>query len=78
MFHDMPQTTREEVCLRGYGPLLSRIPFLSGINQSFLKELSTNISIYLFSPGDIILYGGDIGREMYSVRKGYVEVCKDL
>ncbi len=70
----MPQTTREEVCLRGYGPLLSRVPFLSGINHSFLKELSINTSLYLFAPGDIILYGGDMGRAMYCIRKGHVEV----
>ena len=28
----------------------------------------------MFAPGDIVLYAGDMGREMYSIRKGYVEV----
>ena len=27
------------------------------------------------APGDIILYSGDMGREMYCIKRGYVEVC---
>ena len=74
IFQDMPPTTRREVCLRGYGPLLAKVPFLSGISTAFLRELSVSASLYLFAPGDIIVYRGDMGRDMYCIRKGYVEV----
>ncbi len=42
---------------------------------SFLRDVSLTASTYMFAPGDIVLYSGDMGMEMYCIRKGYVEVC---
>ena len=33
------------------------------------------VSVCVCAPGDIILYSGDMGREMYCIKRGYVEVC---
>ena len=70
----MPQSVREDVSMEECADLLNNIPFFKHVDNSFLREVSLTTSVYLFAPGDMILYSGDMGREMYCVRKGYVEV----
>lgn len=72
--HDMPTTVREEVSMEECANLLSNVPFFQHVDNSFLRQLSTVTSTFLFAPGDMILYSGDMGREMYFISKGYVEV----
>lgn len=74
LLHDMPQSVREDVSMEECADLLNNIPFFKHVDNSFLREVSLTTSVYLFAPGDMILYSGDMGREMYCIRKGYVEV----
>ena len=74
LIHDMPQSVREDVSMEECADLLSNIPFFKHVDDSFLREVSLTTSVYLFAPGDMILYSGDMGREMYCIRKGYIEV----
>ena len=74
LIHDMPQNIREDVSMEESADLLNNIPFFKHVDNTFLREVSLTTSVYLFAPGDMILYSGDMGREMYCVRKGYVEV----
>lgn len=74
LIHDMPQSVREDVSMEECANLLSNIPFFKHVDDSFLREVSLTTSVYLFAPGDMILYSGDMGREMYCIRKGYIEV----
>jgi signal-transduction protein with cAMP-binding, CBS, and nucleotidyltransferase domain len=70
----MPQSVREDVSMEECADLLGNIPFFTHVDNAFLREVSLTTSIYLFAPGDMILYSGDMGREMYCIRKGYTEV----
>ena len=72
--HDMPQSVREDMSMEAWSSMASNVPFLTHVDNSFLRRLSLTTSTYMFAPGDIVLYAGDMGREMYSIRKGYVEV----
>ena len=72
--HDMPVTVRQEVSMEECANLLSNAPFFQHVDTSFLQQLSNATSTFLFAPGDIVLYSGDMGREMYFISKGYVEV----
>lgn len=72
--HDMPQSVREDMSMEAWSSMASNVPFLTHVDSSFLRRLSLTTSTYMFAPGDIVLYAGDMGREMYSIRKGYVEV----
>ena len=74
LIHDMPQSVREDVGMEECADLLENIPFFKHIDTTFLREVSLTTSVYLFAPGDMILYSGDMGREMYCIRRGYVEV----
>ena len=74
LMHDMPVTVRQDVSMEECAELLSNIPFFQHVDASFLRQLSSATSTFLFAPGDIILYSRDMGREMYFISKGYVEV----
>lgn len=74
LLHELPQSVQEDVCMKGYGDLLVHVPFFANTELSFLKQLSVDLSLYLFAPGDIVIYSGDMGRDMYLIRKGYAEV----
>ena len=75
LMHDMPQSIREDVSMEECSTLLNNIPVFKHAEPSFLRQVSLAMSSYIFAPGDIVLYNGDMGREMYCVQKGYVEVC---
>lgn len=70
----MPQHAREDVYMKSHGELLTRVHLFAKTSTAFLRQLATNTSLYLFAPGEFILYSCDMGRDMYCIRKGYVEV----
>lgn len=76
--HDMPQTVQEDVSMEAWSSMVNNIPFFTHTDPSFLRRVSLTTSTYMFAPGDIVLYTGDMGREMYCVRKGHVEVVNSL
>lgn len=72
--HDMPVTVRQDVSMEECASLLMSVPFFQHVDTSFLRQLSNVTSTFFFAPGDIVLYSGDMGREMYFIARGYVEV----
>ncbi len=72
--HDMPRSVREDVSMEECSALLNNIPVFKLADPNFLRQVSLAMSTYVFAPGDIVLYNGDMGREMYCVQRGYVEV----
>ena len=74
LLSSLPQSLQEDVGTEECSELLSNVVFFQHTDTSFLRQLSLKTITYLFAPGDIVLYYGDIGREMYCVKRGYVEV----
>ena len=72
--HDMPLNTQEEISHQECADLLADAPFFENTDPSFLRQVSLASQTYCFAAGDIVLYAGDMGKEMYFVKKGYVEV----
>ncbi len=75
LFKHLPKSLQEDVGMEEFLPLLSNVKFLRNTDTAFLRQLSLYTHTYLFAPGDMIVYYGDTGTEMYCIRKGYVEVC---
>ena len=42
-----------------------------------MRMLSLRTVTFTFLPGDYIVYTGDMGLEMYCIRRGFVEVVAD-
>ncbi len=73
--HDLPKRLQEDVSMKRCGSLLKKMPLFAFTGDpAFVRQISVVTSFYFFAPGDIVIYGGDLGREMYVIREGYVEV----
>lgn len=77
LLSNLPESLREEVLLADLQETIENIPWFSKAEPSFLKKLASNMTLYQYSPGDFIMYHGDIYNEMYCVRKGIVEVLSE-
>lgn len=53
-----------------------QVPLFKDCDTAFLKNLALHTDTYLFTPGDVIVYEGDQGREMYFIRRGTCEVLE--
>ena len=74
LLHRLPQSLQQDVSMEECSDILSSIPFFAHTDVCFLRQLSHTTVTYMFSPGDVVIYHGDMGREMYCVRRGYLEV----
>lgn len=70
----LQQDIKMEECLH----LLLRVPFFSDTkNEKFMKQVCLSVVTHPFSTEDVILYHGDMSRNLYLVKKGYVEVKRE-
>ena len=74
LFADLPHSLQEAISMEECSSLLDTIPFFKHADSAFICQLSLTTESYLFAPGDFIMYQGDMSREMYCVKRGYVEV----
>ena len=77
LLSNLPESLREEVLLSDLQETIENIPWFTKADPGFLKKLASNMTLYQYSPGDFIMYHGDIYNEMYCVRKGIVEVLSE-
>jgi glucose-6-phosphate 1-dehydrogenase len=60
-----------EVINRG---ALEKVPLFAGGDQVALNNLAMTLAPVVYGPGDVIINKGDVGREMYVLARGQVEV----
>eukprot|EP00741_Cyanophora_paradoxa_P005051 tig00000851_g4893.t1 len=52
-------------------------PLFSNADTGFLSELVTRLKPRLYGPGEYIVPYGEVGREMFFISRGVVEVCSE-
>ena len=77
LFHELPENLRDEVIFDELGGILQNVPFFEGTETGFLKKLIKTVSTNLHCPGDYVYHAGDLGEEMYFVKKGFVEILSE-
>jgi len=53
---------------------LRKVPLFEGVNAVLLASLILALKPVVFQPGDLVIRQGEIGREMYLISRGEVEV----
>uniref|UniRef100_A0A7M5XLN7 Cyclic nucleotide-binding domain-containing protein n=1 Tax=Clytia hemisphaerica TaxID=252671 RepID=A0A7M5XLN7_9CNID len=71
---DLPMRLQEEVAYEEMHKIIMKVPIFMNTDDSFMRQLTAKLITYVFMPGDTIVYSGDVGREMYIMRRGLVEV----
>ncbi|XP_033631451.1 cyclic nucleotide-gated cation channel alpha-3-like [Asterias rubens] len=74
ILNTLPDKLRAEIAIHVHLDTLKRVSIFSDCEPGLLVELVLKLRPQIFSPGDYICRKGDIGREMYIVKQGKLQV----
>uniref|UniRef100_A0A669Q8H6 Cyclic nucleotide gated channel subunit alpha 4 n=1 Tax=Phasianus colchicus TaxID=9054 RepID=A0A669Q8H6_PHACC len=70
----LPERLRAEVAASVHLPALSKVRLFQSCERGVLEALVLRLRPQVFGPGEFICRRGDVGREMYFIREGKLEV----
>jgi hypothetical protein len=70
----LPENLQVEIAINVHLETLKRVHIFQNCEPGLLRELVTKLQLQVFSPGDFICKKGDIGREMYFIKSGKLNV----
>lgn len=73
----LPDKLKAEMAIHVHLDTLKRVSIFQDCEPGLLVELVLKLRLQVFSPGDYICRKGDIGREMYIVKRGKLSVVGD-
>jgi len=73
----LPQALKIETALFLKKDILDKIPIFQKAPNNFKQEVALNFHSIVVSPGDLICREGELGKEMYFIIQGELEVVSD-
>ncbi|CAH1782420.1 unnamed protein product [Owenia fusiformis] len=73
----LPEKLKAEIAIHVHLDTLKRVDIFQNTEAGFLCELVLRLKPVLFSPGDYICRKGEVGKEMYIVNRGRLQVVAD-
>ncbi|CAG0916423.1 unnamed protein product [Notodromas monacha] len=73
----LPDKLQAEIAIHVHLDTLKRVKLFQDFEAGLLQELVLRLQLQVFSPGDYICKKGDVGREMYIVKRGVLSVVAD-
>ena len=73
----LPDKLKAEVAIRVHLDTLRRVAIFQDCEPGLLVELVLKLKLSIFSPGDFVCRKGDVGKEMYIVKRGKLTVVAD-
>eukprot|EP00276_Gloeochaete_wittrockiana_P008500 CAMPEP_0184663492 /NCGR_PEP_ID=MMETSP0308-20130426/48306_1 /TAXON_ID=38269 /ORGANISM="Gloeochaete witrockiana, Strain SAG 46.84" /LENGTH=610 /DNA_ID=CAMNT_0027106249 /DNA_START=315 /DNA_END=2148 /DNA_ORIENTATION=+ len=74
ILNDLPQYLQQEVAIFLNREILSKVPLFAGSSQGFINELVLQLQPRVYSAKEYIVRVNEVGREMFFISKGTVEI----
>ncbi|KAJ9457245.1 hypothetical protein DIPPA_02976 [Diplonema papillatum] len=72
--NDLPQYLRMEISSYVCKDMMSKVPLFQGADELFLRQLAASLRPLVCLPNTIVVTKGEMGKEMYFISKGSLEV----
>ncbi|XP_023244656.1 cyclic nucleotide-gated channel cone photoreceptor subunit alpha-like [Centruroides sculpturatus] len=73
----LPDKLKAEIAIHVHLDTLKRVRIFQDCEPGLLVQLVLRLTLQVFSPGDYICRKGDVGKEMYIVKRGQLSVVAD-
>ncbi|CAL1261578.1 unnamed protein product [Larinioides sclopetarius] len=73
----LPDKLKAEIAIHVHMETLKRVKVFQDCEPGLLVQLVLKLKLQVFSPGDYICRKGDVGKEMYIVKRGQLHVVGD-
>ncbi|XP_055319449.1 cyclic nucleotide-gated cation channel subunit A isoform X2 [Sitodiplosis mosellana] len=73
----LPDKFKAEIAIRVHMDTLKQVRIFQDCEPGLLEALVLKLKLQVFSPGDYICRKGDVGKEMYIVKRGRLSVVAD-
>ncbi|WAQ99421.1 CNGA3-like protein [Mya arenaria] len=73
----LPEKLRAELSIHVHMFTLKRVAIFQDCEPGLLVELVLKLKLQVYSPGDFICKKGDIGKEMYIIKRGKLQVVSE-
>jgi hypothetical protein len=70
----LPSGLMDEITQYLRKDIIQKVPFLKGAPEGLVREIARALKQIVVTPGEFIFRVGDVGREMYFISRGDVEV----
>jgi voltage-gated potassium channel len=70
----LPPSLNTEIAMFLKRDLLESVPLFQGASEAFIREIALQLKPLVFMPGDFAIRAGDMGRSMYFISRGTMEV----
>eukprot|EP00762_Andalucia_godoyi_P000708 ANDGO_05438.mRNA.1 Cyclic nucleotide-gated cation channel len=74
---DMPVALRRDIESYLFGSLVSKVPFFKTADPIFIERVVSTLKRVFFLPESFVVIKGTVGREMYFLYKGTVDVVNE-